>query len=218
MRIVLAGGSGLVGRALLPRLRDHAVVAIGRRALGDDAGVLADQLVAPVEAWPDLLAGQQLDAAISTLGTTIRQAGSPAAFAAVDRDLVIAFARAAHRAGARHFLMVSSVGAQGSAGNLYLRTKGEAEAGVSALGFPRVDIFRPGLLRGERTGPARPVERALMAVSPLTDLLTPAVLDQYRSIAASDVAGAIALALGRAGEGIFLHHNRDMLRETAGIV
>ena len=166
--------------------------------------------------WPGFVAQSRCDVAICCLGTTIRVAGSQAAFAAVDRDAVVDFAKAAKEAGARQFLMVSSVGANASARNFYLKTKGEAEAGVRALGFDRVDIFRPGLLRGDRQGPKRPGEAIMMAISPITDLLTPHVFDQYRSIAAESVAGAIAACIGRPEGGIHVHENRDILGLCAG--
>jgi uncharacterized protein YbjT (DUF2867 family) len=213
MRVLLAGASGLVGGLLVPKLSAHDLTLLGRRKIGLDVA----QLIGPTEAWPDIIAAHMFDVGISTLGTTIRQAGSQDAFAAVDRDAVVAFAAAAHKARARQFLMVSSVGASASASNFYLKTKSEAEEGVRALGFDRVDIFRPGLLRGDRAGPTRPVERLLIGLSPLTDLLTPAVLDQYRSIAAADVAAAIASQAGRPGSGIHIYHNREMLRDTARI-
>jgi uncharacterized protein YbjT (DUF2867 family) len=213
MRVLFAGATGLVGSALLPLLGRHDVTALGRRRAEFDG----EQRVGPIGQWPELVRDCKFDVAISTLGTTIRQAGSQAGFAVVDRDAVLAIASAARAGGARQFVMVSSVGATASASNFYLKTKGEAEDGVRAMGFERIDIFRPGLLTGDRGGPARPFERIMMAVSPLTDLMTPSVLDQYRSIAARDVAGAIARALEQPEPGIHIHHNRDMLRDVASI-
>jgi uncharacterized protein YbjT (DUF2867 family) len=203
--IIIAGASGLVGGLLTARLKDETLTAIGRRAV---AGI-ADQRIAPVAEWPALVASFKPDIAISTLGTTIRAAASQDAFAAIDHDAVVAFARAAKQAGARQFLMVSSVGAGGA--SFYLKTKGRAEASVRALGFQRVDIFRPGLLLGERAGAARPVERVFAALSPLTNALTPRAFDKYRAIAADDVAAAMARVVGAAADGVFIHHNREML-------
>lgn len=203
--VVVAGASGLVGGLLVARLGDHAVTAIGRRAVDG----IADQRVAPVATWPALVADLRPDVAISALGTTIAAAGSRAAFAAVDHDAVAAFARAARDAGARQFLMVSSVAAGGA--SFYLKTKGRAEASVQALGFARVDIFRPGLLLGARAGPVRPVERLFAALSPLTNALTPRAFDKYRAIAADNVAAAMATVVGAAETGVFVHHNSEML-------
>lgn len=208
--IIIAGASGLIGGLLVARLNDQNLTAIGRRAVSG----IADQRIAPVAEWPALVATLKPDVAISTLGTTIRTAGSQAAFAAIDHDAVVAFARAAKDAGARQFIMVSSVGAGGA--SFYLKTKGRAEASVRAMGFARVDIFRPGLLLGARAGDARPVERLFAALSPLTNALTPRALDHYRAIAADDVAAAMARVIGAREDGFFLHHNRDMLRSTQG--
>jgi uncharacterized protein YbjT (DUF2867 family) len=210
MRIVMAGASGLVGGLLLPRLAGHEVILVGRRE-HRTAPTKCAQRIGPVESWPDLVRQSGQDVAICCLGTTIRAAGSQAGFAAIDRDAVIAFAGAAKSAGARQFLIVTSVGADAGSRNFYLRTKGEAEAGVAGLGYARTDIFRPGLLRGERTGAARPGESLMMRLAPITDLLTPHVLDQYRSIAADHVATAIAACVGAKETGSTIHENRDIL-------
>jgi uncharacterized protein YbjT (DUF2867 family) len=208
VRIMIAGASGLVGTSVARLLADWHPVLIGRR---DVAGA-GEPLVGPPAEWPSLIARYPVDVAICTLGTTIRIAGSQQAFAAVDRDLVIGFAKAVRKAGARQFMMISSVGASAESRNFYLRTKGEAEAGVTALGFERVDIFRPGLLRGDRGGAPRLGERIGIALSPITDLLTPFVLDQYRSIAAADVAAAMAQLVGAGEGGVFVHHNREIMK------
>ena len=216
MRIILAGATGLVGGLLLPKLAGHDVTIIARREIAN-APQGSTQLIGAMGEWPRLMAGGAWDIAISCLGTTIKQAGSKAAFAAVDLDGVDAFARAAQTAGARQFMLVSSVGANAGASNFYLQTKGLAEAAVQGQGFDCVDIFRPGLLRGERTGVARTGESLAMALSPVTDLLTPRALDRYRSIAADTVASAICALTGIRDEGVFIHHNRDMLREAGSI-
>lgn len=216
MRIAITGASGLVGGLLLPRLSEHEVTLVGRRAVEGAASNIT-QRVGDMAEWPALLSGESFDAAICCLGTTIRIAGSQPAFAAVDRDAVIAFAEAARRGGARHFLLVTAVGSNAGSSNFYLRTKGEAEAGVKATGYDRIDIFRPGLLRGDRKGPRRPGEGLFTALSPITDLLTPAVFDKYRSIAAEDVARAMAACVTETAAGVHVHENRDMLHLGAGI-
>jgi uncharacterized protein YbjT (DUF2867 family) len=215
-KLLITGATGLVGGLLAKRLDPATVETVGRRedpAL--DPRVV--QHVAAIEAWPDLVSHAKADVAICCLGTTLKQAGSQAAFAAVDRDAVIAFATAVRAAGATQFLMISSVGASATAASFYLKIKGETEAAVAGLRFERVDIFRPGLLRGSRGGERRAGERAAIALSPLTDLLTPRAFDKFRSIAADQVAAAMAAAIGNAAPGLFIHHNRDMLREAARI-
>lgn len=211
MRIALIGATGLVGRLLLPRLvaAGHEVHALQRRPAGDAPGGAAIH-VAPAEAWPELVRGLAPEAAVSALGTTMRQAGSEVAFAAVDRDMVLAFAAAARAAGARRFATVSSVGADPGSSNFYLRLKGEVEEELRALSFRRLDIYRPGLLRGPRGGDRRLGERIGIALSPLVNLALRGRLDRFAAIDAVDVAAAIAAHFGDASPGVFVHHNREI--------
>jgi uncharacterized protein YbjT (DUF2867 family) len=100
------------------------------------------------------------------LGTTIGKAGSQAAFRAVDHDAVLAFAEAALGAGARHFVLVSSLGADPRSRIFYNRVKGEIEADLRALGFASLTIAQPSLLLGDRLEP-RAAERVLVVASRL---------------------------------------------------
>ena len=206
MKIAFAGATGLVGGLLLPKLAGHEMTLVGRRRVdGHDR-----QLIGDAPDWPALMTGHSFDIAISTLGTTQKIAGSQDAFAAIDRDAVLGFAKAAKACGARQCIAVSSVNAKSGASNFYMRIKGEAEDGLTACGFDRLDLIRPGLLRGDRQGPPRTFEGIAIVVSPLTDLLTPRSLDQYRSVAADDVAKAIGALVGAAGQGVHVHHNREV--------
>ncbi len=215
MKIIMAGATGLIGGLLLPKLialdAVDEIALVGRREVAIQSTKLVERL-GHAQDWPELVRQHHADVAISTLGTTMRQAGSKEAFAAIDLDAVTEFAGAAWGAGARQFLMVSSVGADAGASNFYLATKGRAESAVRAMGFDRVDIFQPGLLRGEREGESRMGERIGIFLSPLTDRLTPAFLDKFRSTAAEDVAAAMTRCIGLAGNGAFQHQNRDIWR------
>lgn len=217
--ILLAGATGLVGGLLLARLlaanglRQTRVIAIGRRT--------------PPQAHPRLqaLSLDEADRAMAAaspshfvccLGSTLRQAGSQAAFAAVDRDLVLRLAALARDVGARHALMVSSVGADAASGNFYLRTKGEAEDGLAALGFARCDFARPGLLLGPRGSDRRPGERLAQRLAPLSDRLLHGRLRRYRAIPAEVVAAALAALLDQRADGIHIHHNDALQALAAG--
>ena len=202
----MIGATGLIGRSLAPLLvaAGHDLLIVGRRPSGV-AG--ARDAVGPVAQWPELLEGETVEVAISTLGTTRKAAGSMEAFEAIDRHAVIAFARAAREAGARQWMMVSSVGADAGSGNGYLAVKGRAEADARAIGFARMDVVQPGLLLGARDE-VRPAERLGAVLSPLINRLIPRSLDRYRAIAAADVAAAMAALAGAAGSGEHVHQNR----------
>jgi len=209
MRVAVIGATGLVGSRLVPLLREHDVLLLARRSTGF-ANVT--EMIAAAEEWPAMLEGKQVDAAVSALGTTWRQAGSWDAFEQVDRHHVVTFAEAARRAGARQMVQVSSVVADPKSPDEYLALKGRVEEDLSRLGFERLDIVRPGLLRGPRGGDRRLKERLKIALSPITNLFLRGSRDRFAAIDAVVVAKAIAALLGASQPGTFVHENREIRR------
>lgn len=210
---LIVGATGLIGRAVIERFGSNPVTVLARREV---EGLAAQHkpLVAPSERWADMIAAEKPAVLISCLGTTIRQAGSQAAFRAVDHDLVLAAARGARAGGTPHMISVSSVGAAAKSGNFYLRTKGETEDDLRALGFDRLDLIRPGLLRGDRPGPQRLGEGIATIAAPLTDALLHGSFRRYRSISGATVAAAIVALAGQGGSGVHIHEN-DAIRALA---
>ncbi|CAG7848070.1 SubName: Full=Uncharacterized protein {ECO:0000313/EMBL:CCA71840.1} [Serendipita indica DSM 11827] len=86
-----------------------------------------------------------------SLGTTRAAAGSAAAFEKIDREHVLAAARATKTTGTQRLVYISSVGANRNSMFLYSRSKGLTEDGLSALGYSDTIIFRPGFLKGRDT-------------------------------------------------------------------
>lgn len=216
LRIALVGATGLIGQSLirLAATRDDIrIVAIARGEVPFPPGMRIEVLVADPAGWPDAIAAANADALVCALGTTWRKAGrDEAAFRAVDHDLVLTVAQAAKAAGIRQVIAVSSIGASMAAKGLYLRVKGEVEAALGKLRPARLDILRPGLLRGHRRGDLRWAERAAILVSPLSDALLRGTWRKYRSVGAETVARAIVgLALERAA-GRFVHEHDAILR------
>ncbi len=202
--ILFAGATGLVGSRTLPLLLQdgHTVLALGRRPTGRSHPALKDQHCDFTHIPPLPPA----DVAVCTLGTTIRAAGSQAAFRAVDHAAVLAFARAAQAAGARQAIVVTAVGASPSAAAFYSRVKGETERDLEGLSFPRLDILRPGLILGPRDD-RRPVESLMQALAPVLNPLLVGSLGRYGAIPADTIAGAIRRLIGQQGRGRFVHEN-----------
>ena len=90
------------------------------------------------------------------------------------------------------------------------------EAARTALGFDRLDVLRPGLLRGVRGRDRRLGERIGIALSPLVNLALQGPLDRYAAIDAVLVADAAAHLLDEQGGGTHIHHNRDLRRLARG--
>ncbi len=220
--VLLAGATGLVGGFALQHLLDSAgwrLIAPTRRPI---PGLKPPHQNPQLDTGAASTEGEVLEALrvpakgevcayLCALGTTIKSAGSPAAFAAVDRELVLKLARVARALGARHAVVVSSVGADASAGNFYLRTKGQMEAELANLGFDRVDCLRPALLIGDRSE-RRVGEEIAQAVNPWINPLLLGPLRRYRSMEAKTVAAAAVGALDERANGIFVHEHTSLMR------
>lgn len=212
--LLLLGATGAVGSEVLRLALQHPgvaqVVAPTRRALPAHPK-LVNRTTNFVQA-AQALGGLPVDAVVCALGTTIKQAGSQDAFAAVDRDLPIALAREAQRLGARSMALNSSLGASAK-GNFYLRTKHQAEEGLRKLGFASYTVVRPSLIDAQRTQ-SRPGERVGLWVS---HLLGPLVPKRYRPVAATAIAHTLLQAALRAEPGERVVESEDIANTHASL-
>ncbi|HMN71845.1 MAG TPA: NAD(P)H-binding protein [Rhodoblastus sp.] len=212
--IVIAGATGLVGAAAvdIALQRGWRVIALARNPAKLPA---RDGLETIAADFDDLapLSGRLTAAApkafLCALGTTIRIAGSQAAFAKVDRDYVAAFAQLGIACGAQAFGLVSAVGASARSANFYLRVKGEAEDAARAAGYDHVEIARPSFLLGERLE-NRPGEGLATTVAQALSPLLLGPLTKYRPIPGADVARALVVGLEAPRRGLFVRHDADL--------
>lgn len=191
---LLAGASGLVGERCLARLLDHPAYARitvwSRRPLARAHAKLTVELV-DFDALPPVPA--DCTEIFCCLGTTIRKAGTQAAFRRVDHDYPLSLAERGKAAGVRQFLLVSALGASAHSKVFYSRVKGETERDIAAVGLPRNVFLRPSLLLGERQE-HRAGERAGIVAGRLLGLLMVGPLRKYRPIDADDVAAVMVYA------------------------
>jgi uncharacterized protein YbjT (DUF2867 family) len=194
---LLAGSSGLVGRALLPLLlasnsygQTHTLL---RRVLPESAA--SPRLTLHVVDFNALPALPPVDDVYIALGTTIKVAGSEAAFRQVDFDAVVNTARAARAAGATRIAVVSALGADARAKVFYNRVKGEMQAAVSALGFTSVVFAQPSLLLGNRAALGQPQRSGEEWTMRLLGPIMGWVPRSVRPIAATAVASAMVAAM-----------------------
>ena len=220
-RILLAGATGLVGGLVLKRLladasfRGSIIAPMRRASVAQDSRLLAPSLDFSLgdEAFAqalDAAAPGPIDTFVCCLGTTMRAAGSREAFIAVDRELVLRFSRIARARGARHAILVSSVGASRQSGNFYLRVKGEVEDALEQAGYARLDLMRPGLLLGPRKE-RRPAEALFQKLAPLGNVLMQGRFKPYRSISADTLAAAIVALLSEGEAGVVAHSYEEIL-------
>lgn len=207
---LLAGASGLVGRACLARLLEESayarVIALVRRPLPDAHPKLEQQVVDFDRLGLEGTEFPAADDVFCCLGTTIKAAGSEAAFRQVDFVYVVSVASLALGRGAKQFLLVSSLGANPKSPIFYSRVKGETEAAIAALPFEGRQVFRPSILVGERTE-KRTGERAGIAVMRGVAFAMLGPLRKYRPIAATTVARAMVRVARQAPRGVNIYES-----------
>lgn len=206
----LLGATGLVGghclSLLLNEPRYGRVVALGRRTIAVEHPKLRQYVI-------DFERPQQFAHLFEThdlfccLGTTIKKAGSRAAFRRVDFTYPHECARLAARAGAEQLLLVSSLGADARSRIFYSRVKGELEEAISQLPFKAVQIFRPSLLLGTRAE-ARTGERVAEKIFKLLPFIFSGPLRKYRPVEAHGVAAAMVRIAGQSPPGVNLFESR----------
>ena len=209
---LVAGASGLIGRALLPLLlespRYKRVHVLLRRTV-PELPAHAKLQVHTVD-FGRLPALPAVDDVFISLGTTIKAAGSQAAFRLVDFDAVLNTARAGRATGAKRLLVISALGADPRSRVFYNRVKGEMEVAMAALGYESVVIARPSLLVGDRAALGQP-RRA--GEDWATRLLRPAlrwVPRSVRPIGADIVARSMLRAALEAAPGVTVLSSSEM--------
>ena len=127
------------------------------------------------------------------LGTTIKKAGSKRAFYLTDFSLVLKAARLAVKQEAKHFIVISSLGANPDALTFYNRVKGKMEKALVATFInsnTRLTIVRPSLLLGKRKE-TRFGENMAALMFKLSRPLWRGTLKKYEPIEAKTLAKAM---------------------------
>lgn len=148
------------------------------------------------------------DTLFCAVGTTRKKVkGDMAAYRKIDHDIPVNAARFCEETGCQRFILVSSVGADSSSSNFYLKFKGEVEDTIKKMTIPSVYVFRPSMLLGKRKE-FRLGEIIGKALSALLSFMFPS---NYRPVKAIDVASAMVAAAGKDSPGFHICHYKDMM-------
>jgi len=193
--VIIAGGTGLVGKEIIEGLLADDTVAevysLGRRA----PAIQHPKLIPHVIDFTALPALPPSDEVYLALGTTIKAAGSQDAFRAIDFDANLAVAKAALIAGVKKVGLVSAMGADSSSKIFYSRVKGELENALAQMPFEGLVIARPSMLVGDREAIGQPVRRWEVLASVLGKALGFLIPANYEPIKAAAVAKALLSAV-----------------------
>ena len=212
---IVVGGNGLVGAELVRILRDDPSYKWIFRVQRKNSEV-TDRVTSLTTDFSDLrkltnLIRREPDDEIKVfccLGTTLKKAGSKNAFEAVDRKLVLRAAEWVQKdLGAKHFCVVSAIGASIASSVFYNKIKGLMESDLRKLKFEQLHIMRPGLLLGNRQE-RRPLEGLAMKILPTISFLLP---DRYKPIPHYAVAQAMRLYANEGRKGVVVVENDKLV-------
>lgn len=206
---ILLGASGLVGGSLLSVLLQSSeysqVVVFARSSLELKHPKLIIHIIdfdLP-DTYADLVKG---DVLFCCLGTTIAKAGSKEAFRKVDYDYPLTFADIAKRNGLKHYLLVSSIGANAESSVFYLKTKGECEKAIADVELESLSIFRPSSLIGDRKE-FRLSEKLSLPLLKFFSFLLVGTLRKYRPIKAFKIAEVMYKVAQKNENGITIYES-----------
>lgn len=201
MNAAIIGATGLVGQHLLQKLIDsnqyENILLLGRSQphYRNEQGTNVCFISCQLNELPSLALPFVIEHAFCCLGTTIKKAGSQAAFIAVDKTACIEFIA---KCQATHNYVVTALGANSQSKAFYNRVKGETQEALAELltqsqtptSAKRLWLFQPSLLLGERKE-KRILEDIGKQLFKLISPLFIGSLKQYRPIEAEKVANSM---------------------------
>ncbi|PHR46410.1 MAG: segregation protein B [Fluviicola sp.] len=220
-KATLLGATGLIGGHILNTLQkdpafDEIKVIVRRPLAIDDPKVKVVEIDFEDKAqFEGAMKGS--DAVFSAIGTTQKKVkGDKEAYRKIDYDITLNAAKFSLKHGCKQFLVVSSIGADSSKSNFYLKLKGEVEDDLTALveepdGFESVSIFRPSLLLGDRNE-TRIAENIGQFFAKGLSFLFP---KDYKPIKGKEVAQAMVEAAKRDERGVEVYRYARM-KELVG--
>jgi uncharacterized protein YbjT (DUF2867 family) len=211
---LLVGSTGLIGSQLLDLLliddRYDKIITISRRSINRTHDKLKEYIVDFDHLEKSKEAFQVMDV-YCCLGTTMKKAGSKAAFTKVDFEYPFEVAKMAKEMGAEKYLLVSALGSDNNSNIFYNKVKGEVEEAISELQFKSYHIFRPSLLIGPRIE-VRVGEKIGQIIMKAIGFLFIGSLKKYKGIESIKVARAMIVKAKMENEGQF-YHDSDQLQK-----
>jgi uncharacterized protein YbjT (DUF2867 family) len=211
-KAIVFGATGFIGSHLLRDLLDGAdcaqVIAVVRKPLTLSHPKLT-VLIGDLAYLPALKPQLVADEIFIALGTTRKHTPDEAEYYKIDHDYPVLAAEIARANGARSVFLVTAVGANAKSGVFYIRTKGEVERDILALGFDHTHIFRPSMILGQRDED-RPRERLLIAAWGVLNPLLLGPADRYRGLTGEEIARAMANAARHQTEKVRIYHWKEM--------
>jgi uncharacterized protein YbjT (DUF2867 family) len=190
-KVILLGASGLIGAEILNLIIADddfdEVLLLSRRILEAESPKVKQHIVDFADSNSFCSHFQDYHTVFCAIGTTRKKSPDLKIYRKVDFDIPVNAIQCAEKHGVNSFFLVSSIGAEASSKNFYLKIKGEVEDVLLTSQIASKAVFRPSLLLGKRNE-RRFGERVAKFIMPLLNFLIP---KRYRAIHAKDVAKAM---------------------------
>lgn len=211
-KAIIFGASGFIGshlvRDLLANPDYEQVTVVVRKPLPIHHPKLKT-LIGDFNTLPSLKSEITADEVFLTLGTTTKHTPNREEYYRIDHDYPVLAAKLAQENGATSVFVVTAVGANKDSNMFYIRTKGEVERDIQALGFKHTHIFQPSMIVGQREE-KRAMEKALINVWKVVDSVFVGPLERYKGIDGKDIARAMMNAAQRPTDKVKTYRWREM--------
>lgn len=211
MKALVLGATGAIGKDLVELLLKDETFERVDIFVRREVKIPSAKLVAHVvdfdhpEQWADKITG---DVLFSTMGTTIKAAGSHQAQWKVDYTYQYEVAMAAKASGVKTYVLVSSIGANAQSKVFYTKMKGALDDAVQALGFDSCFILRPPSLI--RKGSDRFGEKAGVAILKVFNAI--GLMRRFTPMPTEAVAASM-IRLAKSGrKGVEIIDSQDILK------
>lgn len=209
---LVLGANGLVGSQLLDLLlkndKYNTVYAVSRKGIDRDNPKLV-QIIADFETIGEKITSIEVDHLFSCLGSTKNKTPDNAAYYQIDHDYPIKVAAILKKNGCQFVAIVSSMLANPDSKNFYLRLKGETERDLIAEAIESTNIFRPSLLKGNRSE-NRFFEKIASIFSSLMDMLLIGRFKSLQSIDSAKVASAMVHIATFSSKGVYIYKTEEI--------
>ncbi len=153
LKAIVIGATGLIGKQLVKQLLENEMYVSVKVFVRRTTGIEHSKLKEIILNFDDMLDYKEDikgDVLFSTLGTTLKTAGSKEAQYKIDFGYQFNFAKLASENNVGNLILLSSIGANAKSHVFYSKMKGELDEAVQNLNFEHISILRPSMLTGNR--------------------------------------------------------------------
>ena len=211
-KALILGASGFVGSELLNQLLNNSVYSeitvVVRKSLNINNQKLKI-LIGDFNSMPKLIENISVDEIFIALGAIQNNKQSSNEFYQIEHDYPLIASKTVKQNGAKAVFLVTAAGANPNSKFKYVKTKGETERDIIALGFEHTHIFRPTMIVGKRKD-KRPFEKIGMKVWKLIHPIFIGRQKNYYEIDGKDIARAMNNAASRQAEKVKIYNWKEM--------